>query len=225
MFEPVRGGTRGGQAEFKWTDVSADKDRENYLGHSINAPTGRWQKNKDVHWYSRDLTQAESERVEEVRKIKELEADALAVALGFEPAPKTAKPSESVASSQDAAEGQVVPSEKAAEKEERRRRKAERKEEKRARKELKRLHRSGVHDGDGELHDDGHRRSYRSSRSRSPRPRVTERQEQYSRRPRSRTRSRSRTPVRERPGRRMEESRYGPYERHGRIDSDRRRDR
>lgn len=29
MFDgPVRGGTRGGQAEFKWTDVSADKDRE-----------------------------------------------------------------------------------------------------------------------------------------------------------------------------------------------------
>jgi hypothetical protein len=28
MFEPIRGGTRGGQAEFKWTDVSADKDRE-----------------------------------------------------------------------------------------------------------------------------------------------------------------------------------------------------
>ncbi len=28
MFEPVRGGTRGGQAEFKWADVSQDKDRE-----------------------------------------------------------------------------------------------------------------------------------------------------------------------------------------------------
>ena len=28
MFEPIRGGTRGGQAEFKWSDVSADKDRE-----------------------------------------------------------------------------------------------------------------------------------------------------------------------------------------------------
>lgn len=28
MYEPTRGGTRGGQAEFKWTDVSADKDRE-----------------------------------------------------------------------------------------------------------------------------------------------------------------------------------------------------
>ena len=28
MYEPTRGGTRGGQAEFKWSDVSADKDRE-----------------------------------------------------------------------------------------------------------------------------------------------------------------------------------------------------
>ncbi|KAG6892392.1 hypothetical protein C0993_003918 [Termitomyces sp. T159_Od127] len=81
MFEPVRGGTRGGQAEFKWSDVSADKDREHYLGHSINAPTGRWQKNKDVHWYSRDAVKSQSERDEEIRKIKELEADALAVAL------------------------------------------------------------------------------------------------------------------------------------------------
>ncbi|KAJ3899266.1 kinase phosphorylation protein-domain-containing protein [Lentinula edodes] len=81
MFEPIRGGTRGGQGDFKWTDVSADKDRENYLGHSINAPTGRWQKNKDVHWYSRDLKDSEAERLEEIRKIKEAEADALAVAL------------------------------------------------------------------------------------------------------------------------------------------------
>lgn len=98
MFEPIRGGTRGGQAEFKWSDVSADKDREvrfilalfrslvhslsqNYLGHSINAPTGRWQKNKDVHWYNRDLKDSELQRQEEIRKIKEAEADALAVAL------------------------------------------------------------------------------------------------------------------------------------------------
>ncbi|KAG6817179.1 hypothetical protein H0H87_011881 [Tephrocybe sp. NHM501043] len=81
MFEPVRGGTRGGQAEFKWSDVSADKDRENYLGHSINAPTGRWQKNKDVHWYNRDKGQTQTERDEEIRKVKDLEADALAVAL------------------------------------------------------------------------------------------------------------------------------------------------
>ncbi len=100
MFEPIRGGTRGGQAEFKWSDVSADKDREvciqlslfilrtdnvllvqNYLGHSTNAPTGRWQKNKDIHWYSRDIKSSEEERAEEIRKVKEAEAEALSVAL------------------------------------------------------------------------------------------------------------------------------------------------
>lgn len=36
MFEPVRGGTRGGQAEFKWSDVSADKDREVCIPHSMS---------------------------------------------------------------------------------------------------------------------------------------------------------------------------------------------
>ena len=54
---------------------------KNYLGHSINAPTGRWQKNKDVHWYNRDLSTADAERAEEIRKIKEAEAEALSVAL------------------------------------------------------------------------------------------------------------------------------------------------
>ncbi|KAI0644700.1 kinase phosphorylation protein-domain-containing protein [Trametes meyenii] len=75
MFEPTRGGTRGGQAEFKWSDVSQDKDRENYLGHSINAPTGRWQKNKDVHWYQREGKQTDAERAEEIRRIKEAESE------------------------------------------------------------------------------------------------------------------------------------------------------
>ena len=55
--------------------------RQNYLGHSINAPTGRWQKNKDVHWYSRELEDSEAERLEEIRKVKEAEAEALSVAL------------------------------------------------------------------------------------------------------------------------------------------------
>lgn len=98
MFEPVRGGTRGGQAEFSWSDVSQDKDREvsmhdysctpcihcvtkHYLGHSINAPTGRWQRAKDVHWYSRRRQMTDAEREEEIRKIKELEANALSAAL------------------------------------------------------------------------------------------------------------------------------------------------
>ncbi|KAB5589568.1 Multiple myeloma tumor-associated protein 2 [Ceratobasidium theobromae] len=94
MYEPTRGGTRGGQAEFKWSDVSADKDREHYLGHSINAPTGRWQKNKDVHWYNRDIQATAEEKAEEIRKIKEAEAEAMAIALGFKP---TLKPGTSTA--------------------------------------------------------------------------------------------------------------------------------
>ncbi|KAJ7716826.1 kinase phosphorylation protein-domain-containing protein [Mycena maculata] len=157
MFEPIRGGTRGGQAEFKWSDVSADKDRENYLGHSINAPTGRWQKNKDVHWYNRDQKQDEDERTEEIRKIKEAEADALAVALGFEPAPKTVPAS--AASSSGSPKAPEDPNIAALEKVERRRKRAERKEEKRAKKEQRRLKREPDY-------DDRKRRD--RSRSRSP---------------------------------------------------------
>lgn len=61
---------------------------ENYLGHSINAPVGRWSKNKDIHWYNRDISEddtakAARERAEEVRRIKQQEEDALAAALGY----------------------------------------------------------------------------------------------------------------------------------------------
>ncbi len=41
---PPRGGTRGGKDQFNWENVKADKDREFYLGHSVKALTGRWQK-------------------------------------------------------------------------------------------------------------------------------------------------------------------------------------
>jgi hypothetical protein len=34
-----------------------------------------------VHWYSREKTQAEDERLAEIKLIKDMEADALAVAL------------------------------------------------------------------------------------------------------------------------------------------------
>lgn len=30
--------------EFSWDDVKVDKHRENYIGHSIKAAVGRWQK-------------------------------------------------------------------------------------------------------------------------------------------------------------------------------------
>lgn len=41
---PARGGNRGGKDQFNWDNVKADKDREYYLGHSVKATTGRWQK-------------------------------------------------------------------------------------------------------------------------------------------------------------------------------------
>ncbi|KAJ9121152.1 hypothetical protein QFC24_004826 [Naganishia onofrii] len=91
MFNPIRGGTRGGAAEFKWTDVKADKDRENYLGHSINAPQGRWQNHKDIHWYNRNKSgeeDAEALRKQKARELKEIkmrEENELSIALGYGP--------------------------------------------------------------------------------------------------------------------------------------------
>ncbi|OWT41993.1 hypothetical protein C362_00361 [Cryptococcus neoformans Bt1] len=85
---PTRGGTRGGQGDFRWSAVANDKHRENYLGHSINAPVGRWSKHKDIHWYNREVSEddtakAARERAEEVQRIKQQEEDALAAALGY----------------------------------------------------------------------------------------------------------------------------------------------
>lgn len=81
----------GGQGDFKWTDVADDKDRENYLGHSILAPVGRWQKNRDITWYNHnknqnlteDQQQAENLRrkQEEIRAVKAAEEEALSLAL------------------------------------------------------------------------------------------------------------------------------------------------
>ncbi|KAK0204600.1 kinase phosphorylation protein-domain-containing protein [Desarmillaria ectypa] len=194
MFEPIRGGTRGGQAEFKWSDVSADKDRENYLGHSINAPTGRWQKNKDVHWYNRESARSEAERLEEIRKIKEAEAEALSVALGFAPNAKGAvAKDEPTPSTSKSGENATSPDQHALEKEERRRRKAERKEEKRAKKEQRRLERQERHTSN----DTRRRREYSSSRSRSPRPRSREGRDYDGRHPRRRSRSPATLPYRD----------------------------
>ncbi|KAF8740959.1 hypothetical protein AX14_006436 [Amanita brunnescens Koide BX004] len=168
MFEPVRGGTRGGQAEFKWSDVSEDKDREHYLGHSINAPTGRWQKNKDVHWYSRSRQMTDAEMEEEIRKIKELEANALSAALGFESTPKNTVQTSGAGSDHEEEKEKLK-------KEERKRKKAERKEQRRAKNAARNVRR--------EKEDNRHHRS------RSPRRRSTHDRDWDYRSRRSRRRS------------------------------------
>ncbi|KAJ3057090.1 hypothetical protein HK097_000554 [Rhizophlyctis rosea] len=82
MFHPTRGGTRGGQGLFKWEEVKDDKHRENYLGHSLNAPVGRWQKNRDLNWYGKANEQTQADVDAELAEIKRQEAEALAEALG-----------------------------------------------------------------------------------------------------------------------------------------------
>jgi len=92
IFHPTRAGTRGGKDQFNWDTVKSDKDRECYLGHSLMAPTGRWQEGKDITWYAKDRERERQIKTAEFRSAKKIEEEALMAALGMKSMPPPVAP-------------------------------------------------------------------------------------------------------------------------------------
>ena len=83
------GGVRGGRDQFNWEDVKARDDRSYYLGASVKASVGRWQKNKDILWYTRDgsngAAAAQQAAAAEVAAVRVEEERLMQEALGLRP--------------------------------------------------------------------------------------------------------------------------------------------